>query len=168
VEGIGQVLADLDEFGPLEHACGMLAPGAEEQAVKPNEGMHDHNHIHPEDIHTNPDLAQHVDNTDRNTELHARYSPEANTTQMSPSEYRHMMQSLNLKQRHIITYHRQWCKDIVLALKYNKTQLPTYKLFINGRGGVGKSHLIKLIHYDTVRLLRLSGTFQPDDVITLL
>ena len=33
---------------------------------------------------------------------------------------------------------------------------------------IGKSHVIKLIHSDTLKLLRLSGTFEPDDVIVLL
>ena len=35
-------------------------------------------------------------------------------------------------------------------------------------GGVGKSHVIKLIHSDTLKLLRLSGSFEPDDVVVLL
>ena len=35
-------------------------------------------------------------------------------------------------------------------------------------GGVGKSHVIKLIHSDTLKWLKLSGIFEPDDVIALL
>ena len=31
-----------------------------------------------------------------------------------------------------------------------------------------KSHVIKLIHSDTLKLLKLSGTFELDDVIVLL
>ena len=40
--------------------------------------------------------------------------------------------------------------------------------YISGPGGVGKSHVIKLIHSDKLKLLKLSGTFEPDDVIALL
>ena len=39
---------------------------------------------------------------------------------------------------------------------------------MSGPGGVGKTHVIKLIHSDTVKLLRLSGTIEPDDVTVLL
>ncbi len=39
---------------------------------------------------------------------------------------------------------------------------------MSGPGGVGKSHVIKLIHSDTLKLLRLSGTIEPDDVTVLL
>lgn len=47
-------------------------------------------------------------------------------------------------------------------------QIERYKVFISGPGGVGKSHVIHLIHSDTTKLLRLSSTFEPDDVIVLL
>ena len=40
--------------------------------------------------------------------------------------------------------------------------------FLSGPGGVGKSHVIKLVHSDTLKLLKLSGTFEPDDLIVLL
>ena len=40
-------------------------------------------------------------------------------------------------------------------------------MFLSGPGGVGKSHVIKLVHSDTLKLLKLSGTFEPDDVIAL-
>ena len=91
---IDRALDDLDEFGPSEHAWDMLAPGAEEQqAEQRNQGVQDQSHMHPDDLHNNPDLFQRVDSTDRNAELHARYSSEASKTLMSPSEYRGMMRS---------------------------------------------------------------------------
>ena len=61
-------------------------------------------------------------------------------------------------------FHRDWCKKAVLALKEGKPVEP-YHVFL---GGVGKSHVIKLIHSDTLKLLKLLGTFEPDDVIVLL
>ena len=41
-------------------------------------------------------------------------------------------------------------------------------MFMSGPGGVGKSHVIRLIHSDTLKLLRLSGAIESDDVIVLL
>ena len=64
-------------------------------------------------------------------------------------------------------FHRDWCKKAVIALKEGKPVKP-YHVFLNGHGGVGKSHVIKLIHSDTLELLKLSGTFEPDDVTVLL
>ena len=49
-------------------------------------------------------------------------------------------------------FHRDWCKKAVLALKANKPVEP-YHVFLSGPGGVGKSHVIKLIHSDTLKLL---------------
>ena len=48
-----------------------------------------------------------------------------------------------------------------------KTVTP-YHLFVSGPGGVGKSHIIKIIKSDIIKLLRLSGIFEPDDVMVLL
>ncbi len=39
---------------------------------------------------------------------------------------------------------------------------------MSGPGGVGKSHVIRLIQSDTVKLLKLSGIFEPGDIIVLL
>ena len=55
----------------------------------------------------------------------------------------------------------------MLALKEDKPIEPYY-VFLSGSGGVGKSHVIKLINSDTLKLLKLSGRFEPDDVIVLL
>ena len=43
-----------------------------------------------------------------------------------------------------------------------------YRVFLSGPGGVGKSHVISLVHNDTVKMLRLSGHMEPDDVAVLL
>ena len=64
----------------------------------------------------------------------------------------------------MIMFHRDWCKKAVLALKQGKPIEP-YRVFLSGPGGVGKSHVIRLIHSDTIKFLKLS---EPDDVITLL
>ena len=51
--------------------------------------------------------------------------------------------------------------------------MPTYRVyrlydrvFLSGPGGVGKLHIIRLIHSDTVKFLKLSDTFEADDVLT--
>ena len=64
-------------------------------------------------------------------------------------------------------FHHDWCKKAVLALKQNKS-VESYRVFSSGPDGVGKSHVIKLIHSDTLKLLKLSGTFEPDDIIVLV
>ena len=53
----------------------------------------------------------------------------------------------------------------MIALKEGKPVEP-YRVFLSGPGGVSKSYVIKLIH--TLKFLKLSGTFEPDDVIVLL
>jgi len=86
---------------------------------------------------------------------------------LSPSEYRHMMRNLNEKQKEIVFYHRNWCKQAVIALRQNK-QVKPYRIFLSGPGGVGKSHVVKLINSDTRKILALSSQIKPTDVITLL
>ena len=57
---------------------------------------------------------------------------------------------------------------MICALK-SGTQIPIYRLFLSGPGGVGKSHVIKLVHYETMRLLKpLPGYFQPDELPVIL
>ena len=61
-------------------------------------------------------------------------------------------------------FHRDWCKKAELALKEGKPVEP-HHVFLSG---VGKSHVIKLVHSDTLKLLKLSGIFEPNNVIALL
>ena len=41
-------------------------------------------------------------------------------------------------------------------------------MFLNGSGGTGKSHVIKLIHHDVVHFLQQSLKLQPDEPLVLL
>ena len=59
-------------------------------------------------------------------------------------------------------FHRNWCKKAVIELKEGKPVEPYY-VFLSGPGGVGKSHVMKLVHSDTLKLLKLSGIFETDD-----
>ena len=90
----------------------------------------------------------------------------ANKQEIPPDQYREMLRKLNSKQRAIATFHRNWCKNTVLALKEGKPVEP-YHIFLSGPGGVGKFHVIKLIHSDTLKILQLSGVLQPDDMTVL-
>ena len=113
----------------------------------------------------------HIDNIDlgpnarpASSELHARFSAELGKTLMTPQQYRKMMRSLNNKQMEVVKLHRKWCKDMIFSLKHD-LPTPVYRIFLSGPGGVGKSHVIKLIHYETMKLLKpLSGHFEPDDL----
>ena len=50
----------------------------------------------------------------------------------------------------------------------NGEHIKPYRVFLSGPGGVGKSHVIKLIQSDTIRLIKQSGSVEPDDVLVLL
>ena len=73
-----------------------------------------------------------------------------------------MMRQLNDQQKEIVMFHRNWCKEAVIALRNDRPVKP-YNVFMSGPGGVGKSHAIRLIHSDTVKLLKLSSCFEPGD-----
>ena len=60
-------------------------------------------------------------------------------------------------------YHRKWCKETVIALKQNKP-VKQYCLFLSGPDGIGKSHVVKMLHTDTVKLLECAHQIQVDDV----
>ena len=100
-------------------------------------------------------------------QLANRFESAANKDIIPADEYRSLMRGLNTKQREIVMYHRKWCKETIIALKYAK-RVPPYQVFVSGPGGVGKSHITRLIQSDTLKLLKLSGAFEPDDVIVLL
>ena len=67
----------------------------------------------------------------------------------------------------MVMYHRKWCKETVLALKQNKLVKPDC-LFLSGLGGVSKSHVVKMLHTDTVKLLKCAHQINADDVPILL
>ena len=57
---------------------------------------------------------------------------------------------------------------MILALKQDKP-IPVYRIFLSGPGGVGKSHIFKLVHYESMQLLKpLDGYFKPDDIAEIL
>ena len=144
----------LSDSGPPQHAWDQLAPGTEANRA---------NSLAEGSLVDNANLFT----TSTTSTIHTRYESAANSHEIPPEEYRKLLRGLNTKQKQIVMFHRNWCKQAVVALKQGKPVEP-YRVFVSGPGGVGKSHVIKMIHSDTIRLLRLSGTIEPDDVIVLL
>ena len=127
--------------------------------------MEDLTTVEQEDLNANAELFQ----RNRTAPLLQRFTSENTNQLMSPEEYRKKIRQLNTKQRQVVDYHRRWCKQVVLSLQTNQPSLaPPYRLFLSGPGGVGKSHVISLIHHDTIKLLRLSRQFEPEDILVLL
>jgi len=166
-EQIEQAVQLLEEQGPPQNAWDLLGRGNDDDAG----GMA----VIEQD--TGPTTEDNIDVSNRNDrrnqdesqtpEFSARYVAEANRALLSPDDYLNAMRSLNTQQRELIMFHRKWCKETILACK-NGTKQPTYNIFLSGAGGVGKSHVIKLIRHETARLLRLTGDYDPDDVIVMV
>ena len=112
---------------------------------------------------------------DYESPLSLKYKAEALKDTMSVEEYCLMMRSLNKEQREIVMFNRKWMKECIFKMK--RGQVPeSYKIFLSSPGGTGKSHVIKMIRYDNVKLFRrfyiCSGDdgmqSSTEDVITLL
>ena len=163
---IGEAMDDLRERGPPQHAWDQVAPGAAEQDARDRaEGAEEERTIEQEDLDANARLFQQQQQT--SVPLLQRFTAETNRELLSPEDYRTAIRGLNSKQRQVVMFNRAWCKRAVIALKNGEPVRP-YHVFVSGPGGVGKSHVISLIRNDTVRLLRLSGKIQPEDVAALL
>ena len=156
---IGEAMDDLSEHGPPQHAWDQVAPGTAEQNARDRaEGVQEERRIEQEDLDTNARIHEQQQHS---TPMLQRFTAETNRKLLSPDEYRAAVRGLNDKQRQVIMFHRRWCKETSMALRTGQPVQP-YRVFLSGPGGVGKSHVISLIHHDTVKLLRLSGQIQPD------
>ena len=161
---IDEAIDDLTEHGQPQHAWDQVAPGAaEQQAQAEAEGSEELRTIEQEDLDANATIFQ----QQQTTPFIERFNVEASRELIPPDQYRELMRGLNSKQRLVVNYHRKWCKDAVVAMKKGEDVKP-YRVFVSGPGGVGKSYVISLIHRDTVKLLRLSGRVEPEDVTVLL
>ena len=156
---------EYDEAGPPQHLWVDIAPGTEESRLHSlQENEESLTEMNAEDIRDNDAL---MTNISSSSCILQRYVSASNHEIIAPEEYRRMLRQLNRKQKDFVLFHRSWCKNVVTALKTGQPIKP-YQVFLSGPGGVGKSHVIKLVQSDTIRILKLSGIFKPDDVIVLL
>lgn len=159
---------DLQRMGQQEEGWDTIAPNVEfQQAEQESEGITEERDLPQEQHLGNIDLAPEAASTKR-SELHACFTAELDKDLMNRQQCRAMMRSLNEKQMQLVMFHRKWCKDAIFALKHDQP-LRQYTVFLSGPGGVGKSHVIKFVHYETMKLLKaLSGHFEPDELAVLL
>ena len=99
--------------------------------------------------------------------LSVMFSREARKDIMSNSEYHYCLRHLNPSQKKIVLFNHKWCKDYIASLQ-NGGKIPSYQIFLNGPGGTGKSHIIKLIRHDAIYFLQNTMKIEPDQPIVLL
>lgn len=156
---------EVDSDSNPQHGWNQLAPCTEaNQAQLLQQESEILSELCDQDIRDNAEL---TNSSPRAQAVSVRFDGAAKSPVIPPNLYRELLRNLNPKQKEIVMFHRKWCKETLIALKQGKLLQP-YRVFLNGPGGVGKSHVIKLIHSDTIKFLRLSNTFEPDDVIVLL
>ena len=156
---------DFDIDGHPQHLWDQVAPSTENNRLHLNEeGSESLTNVSDQDLIDNSRI---LGTEAHGSTVQGRYESAANMEEILPHEYRRLLRELNNKQKAIVMYHRNWCKKAIVALR-NGTPVQPYRVFMSGPGGVGKSHIIRLIHSDSLKLLRLSGCIQPGDVTVLL
>ena len=159
-----EAVQDLNEYGPPLHAFANVAPNAEQQRLQDEEeGIFEERPLEQQDLDENEKLIQ-----GQNNRVSHRFDTQTDTNLLSSADYCTRMQQLNKEQRNIVCYHRNWCKSVVEALKNNKPAPKSYKQFISGPGGVGKSHVIELLKNDTVRFFRYLPSVEQTDILCLV
>ena len=112
---------------------------------------------------------------DYESPLSLKYKAEALKDTMSAEEYCVTMRNLNEEQHEIVMFNRKWMKECIVKMKRGEGP-DSYKIFLSGPGGTGKSYVINMIRYDNVKLFRRFYISSEDDgihscsedVITLL
>ena len=166
-ETVDQAIQDLHVHGPPEDLWATVAPSTEhEQMQQKQQGVTKETHLDPQDLQDNQDLL--LANQSPGVELGLRYKTQTDIRIMSHQDYCEMMRGLNKEQRQIVTGHRKWCKQLIEAVVQGKPEPKAPLNFILGSAGVGKSHCIRLMQQDTIRLLRYLPDVYPDDVVCML
>ena len=157
----------MDQQGPPAHVWDDIAPENEHNELMDRaEGTEEERPMLVDDLNANQALFE-GPASNENREITARLDTEVEKNTLTPSEYREMMRHLNNEQRQIIMYNRAWCKNAIKAWK-NDQNVEPYRIFLSGPGGVGKSHVIRIIQSDMKKLLRLSHRVKPTDVTVLI
>jgi len=92
---------------------------------------------------------------------------------LSDEEYQKQIECLNAEQKKAVLFNQQWCKEFVIAVNNSLPRPDAYHIFLSGPGGVGKSHVIRLVHTDCIKLLRScrpngEEMYAPDNICVLL
>ena len=162
-----RALDQMEKQGPPQHAWDNVAPEiVHQEMIDEAEGIVIERPMANADLEANEMMIL-GSQAQENMGLLSRFDLEVNKSQMTSSRYREMMRGLNKKQRQIVMYNRRWCTNAIQTWKENK-HIPPYRIFLSGPGGVGKSHVIKLIQHDMRRLLTLSKQLRPTDVTALV
>ena len=165
-EKIEEALDDLRTFGPPEHAWSGIVSNLEaEKAQEEIEGIRSERTLEGDDLDANESLI--TGNPHNSKSLKSLYGIDDDSIMMTNEQYYCDMRGLNTEQKRVITNHRRWCKDSLHKMDCKQEAVP-YFVFLSGPGGVGKSHVIKLLKRDTIKLLSRSRHFDPEDVVILL
>ena len=165
---INSAFEHLQVAGPPQAAWDNIAPGTEEaDELAHQEGISDECPMAEEDIQHHINQIVNHRPQPHNESLNTKYTKEARKVLLSPCEYNKCMRQLNTEQRTMVMYHRNWCKETVIALKQHKPVKP-HHVFFSGSGGVGKSYIVKMLHTDTVKLFQCSQQIKPENVPILL
>ncbi|XP_072572246.1 uncharacterized protein [Paramormyrops kingsleyae] len=143
---------DLQLHGVMEDAWALICPETECERL---ECLASKSHVTPE-------MSEHHDEIPDLLPRPSRHMFQDNPCGMSRQEALALLRSLNKKQSEIFYKIRSWC------LQKTRGENPeAFHVFISGPGGVGKSVLIKAVHYEASRILsKLS--YNPDERHVLL
>ena len=86
---------------------------------------------------------------------------------MKFQDYCRCVQTLNKDQCHIVMYNRAWCKNYINAVRHGENQ-EGYRIFLIGRDGTGKSHVVHLIQRDMSRFFKHTVKSDDDQPIVLM
>ena len=101
------------------------------------------------------------DNTRNTTDkLCMLYAKAAKRQDMNFQDYCRHVCNLNMDQCHIVMYNRAWCKSYINAVRHGENK-KGYRIFLNGPGATGKSHVEHLIQRDMSHFFK--HTVKPDD-----
>ena len=106
-------------------------------------------------------------NTLPSSSLSKLYFQAASRQGMRFRTYCEHINSLNAKQKEVVMFNRQWCKDYVHKHRLGKKK-DGYRVFLSGCGGTGKSHVVRLIQRDMSYLLQHVLHPEPDQPIALV
>ena len=94
-----------------------IAPNTESnQGQSIAEGVEPLTEISQDDIEHNANLFT----STIQSSVHARFETTANKQEIPTDEYRKLLRGLNVKQRQVVMFYRDWCKKAVIALKQGK------------------------------------------------